>query len=88
MNTITDELREAVQTLVSQIAVLQTSPGAITPEDQAHLDTIEAASGRVTEILNREEATVKPVRPSRRVAKGRSLKPAVRIAGHTGKRRK
>lgn len=56
-------LQSDVKNLEDQIAALQNSSGAITPEDQALLDGIEARASAVSDKLDALDALTPPVAP-------------------------
>lgn len=64
INTAVTGLQDDVQTLNDKIAELQATQGAITPEDQALLDEIEAASGAVAAKLEALDALTPPKPPT------------------------
>jgi len=57
------DLQGDVDNLTKQVAALQTSPGAITPEDQALLDGITARVKGVSDKLDALDALTPPVTP-------------------------
>lgn len=57
-------LQGDVKNLTDQIAALQNSNGAITPEDQALLDGIQARAKSVADKLNALDALTPPVVPA------------------------
>lgn len=59
---ITD-LQGDVKSLSDQIAALQSSAGAITPEDQALLDGIQSRASAVSDKLDALDALTPPVAP-------------------------
>lgn len=65
IGTAVDGLTADVTSLKSDIAKLQASAGAITPEDQALLDGIEArAESASTKLTALDGLTVPPVAPT------------------------
>lgn len=58
------DLQGDVKSLEDQIAALQASAGAITPEDQALLDGIQARASTVADKLDALDALTPPVVPA------------------------
>lgn len=58
------ELQGDVKNLTDQIAALQASGGAITPEDQALLDGIQTRAQAVSDRLDQLNALTPPVTPT------------------------
>lgn len=58
------DLQGDVKSLSDQIAVLQNSTGAITPEDQASLDAIQARASTISDKLDALDALTPPVAPA------------------------
>ena len=70
-NAFNDQIDNAVtglsgdiKNLNDQIAKLQSTPGAITPEDQILLDSIQARSKSIADKLNALDAMTPPVPPT------------------------
>lgn len=57
------DLQGDVKSLEDQIAALQATAGAITPEDQALLDVIQARASTVADKLDALDALTPPVVP-------------------------
>lgn len=64
MDTAITDLQGDVKSLNDQIAALQASGGAITPEDQAALDAIQARSEGIATKLEALDALTPPVVPT------------------------
>ena len=62
-DTAVTELQGDVKNLTDQIAALQSSPGTITPSDQALLDAIQARAQVVSDKLDALNAQTPPVVP-------------------------
>lgn len=58
------DLQADVQNLTDQIAALQTTQGAITPEDQALLDTIQTRASTISDKLDALNALTPPKTPA------------------------
>jgi uncharacterized protein YoxC len=58
------DLQGDVDNLTKQIAALQATSGAITPEDQALLDGIQARASSVSDKLDAIDALTPPVTPA------------------------
>ena len=63
MDAAVTNLQGDVQNLVDQIAALQASQGAITPEDQALLDGIQARASSISSRLSALDELTPPVVP-------------------------
>ncbi len=63
MDTAIADLQGDVKNLNDQIAALQTSTGAITPEDQAALDALQARASTIADKLDALDALTPPVAP-------------------------
>ena len=63
-DTAVADLQGDVDNLTKQIAALQTSGGAITAEDQALLDGIQARASTVSDKLDALDALTPPVAPA------------------------
>lgn len=63
IDTAISDLSSDVQALNDKITELQNSPGAITPEDQALLDAIQARTGTVATKLEALDALTPPKPP-------------------------
>jgi predicted nucleic acid-binding Zn-ribbon protein len=59
-----DGLTEDIKTLNDTIEKLQTSPGTITPEDQASLDALEARGDAIAEKLTALDSITPPAVPT------------------------
>lgn len=64
IDTAIADLQGDVKSLSDQIAALQNSAGAITPEDQALLDGITAKSSEVADKLDALDNLTPPVAPA------------------------
>ncbi len=64
IDTAVSDLQGDVKSLNDQIAALQASGGAITPEDQALLDGITARSSAIADKLDALDALTPPVPPT------------------------
>ncbi len=63
IDTAVTDLQGDVKNLQDQIAVLQSSSGQISPEDQATLDGIQARASTVADKLDALDALTPPVAP-------------------------
>ncbi len=59
-----DGLKGDIDWLVAKIAELQATPGAITPEDQALLDAIQARAGAASTKAEELDAMTPPAAPT------------------------
>jgi hypothetical protein len=64
MDTAVTDLQGDVKNLRDQIAALQASSGAITPADQALLDSVQARAGIIADKLDALDLLTPPVVPT------------------------
>ena len=63
LGTALDDIKTEIKTLNDQIAALQNSSGAITPEDQALLDAAAATASGLADKADALDTLPKPVAP-------------------------